>query len=156
MANINTVRIAISRSDGGVSLMDFVIKQHGSSEGGGWERLASPENINAEIVKTGLDCVSWRIIDKSDVPADRSFRNAWKPDLTVDMPKAREIHRNTLRRARGPALAALDIEFMRALEVGDTQKIDLINTQKQKLRDITGNPEIEAAQTPEALKAITL
>lgn len=43
-----------------------------------------------------------RIADDTEVPADRTFRNAWTPDLTVDMAKARELHKDTLRGLRSP------------------------------------------------------
>lgn len=156
MAKIDTVRIAITRSDGGVSLMDFVTREYASSEGSGWTREPTLEAVNATIAKANLDSVSWRFIDKNEVPEDRTFRNAWKPDLTVDMPKARDIHRKTLRRARAPLLASLDFEFMRAVETNDTARMAEITAQKQALRDITDHPGIEAATTPEELLAIKI
>lgn len=158
MAKIEIVKIAMTRLDGGVSIMSFVAKQFGSGEGPGWDRVPSEENINAEIIRSGVDCVSWRIVIDADIPADRYFRNAWKDDgkLAVDMPKAREIQKNVLRHARGPLLGALDIEAMRAVETNDSARLSEIAAQKQALRDVTDKPEIEAAQTPEALKAITI
>lgn len=72
--------------------------------------------------------------------------------ITIDMTKARNIHRDRMRAARAPKLAALDVAFQRALETGgDTVSIV---AQKQALRDVTANPEIEAAQTPDDLKKV--
>lgn len=156
MAKIETVMIAMGRADGGVSIMSFVTKQFGSGDGPGWEREPSKENIDAEILRSGADCVSWRIVGKDEIPEDRTFRNAWKPDLSVDMPKAREIHKAKLRRDRGPKLAALDMEAMRADEIGDTVKKADVIVRKQILRDITVHPGIEAATTPEELKTIMI
>jgi hypothetical protein len=48
----------------------------------------------------------------------------------------------------------LDVEFMRALEAG--KPTAAIVAEKNRLRDITSDPRIEAAQTPEQLKAIIL
>lgn len=94
-----------------------------------------------------------RIADDTEVPADRTFRNAWTPDLTVDMAKARELHKDTLRGLRSPQLAALDVEYQRADEAGDkTAKRD-IAARKQALRDVTKHPAISAATTPDELKA---
>ncbi len=72
--------------------------------------------------------------------------------ISVDMNKARAIHRDRMRAARAPKLTALDVAFQRALETGSDTSI--IVAQKQALRDVTSDPAIEAAQTPEELKAI--
>jgi len=74
--------------------------------------------------------------------------------ITVDMTKAREIKRDQLRAERKPLLEQLDVEFMRAQEAGDTQKQALIANKKQSLRDVTADPAIDAATTPDELKAV--
>jgi len=74
--------------------------------------------------------------------------------ITVDMTKAREIKRDQLRAERKPLLEQLDVEFMRAQEAGDTQKQALIADKKQSLRDVTADPAIDAATTPDELKAV--
>ena len=72
--------------------------------------------------------------------------------ITVNMDKARDIHRQRLREARAPLFNALDVAFQRAMESGaDTSSIV---AQKQALRDVTADPAIEAAQTTDALKAV--
>ncbi len=72
--------------------------------------------------------------------------------ITIDMEKAREIQRERMRSARAPILAALDVAFQCALETGaDTSAIV---AQKQALRDVTANPDIAAAQTPDELKLV--
>lgn len=69
--------------------------------------------------------------------------------IGFNLDKAREIHRDNIRAARGPLLQQLDVEFVRALEQGaDTAAIA---EQKQALRDATIAPAIEAADSPEAL-----
>ena len=51
-------------------------------------------------------------------------------------------------------LAALDVEYQHADERGDVAEKARIAAKKQALRDVTADPAIEAAQTPEALKAV--
>jgi fibronectin type 3 domain-containing protein len=75
--------------------------------------------------------------------------------ITVDMTKAREIKRDQLRAERRPLLEQLDVEFMRAQEQGDQTKADEIAAKKQALRDVTADPAIDAATTPDELKAAT-
>jgi len=74
--------------------------------------------------------------------------------ITVDMTKAREIKRDQLRAERRPLLEQLDVEFMRAQEQGDQAKTDEIAARKQALRDVTADPAIDAATTPDELKAV--
>ena len=100
---------------------------------------------------------SFQIVEPSAIPLDRTFRNAWiaaGASVAVDMPKAREIHRKHLRELQEPRLAAFDDAYLLADERGDTLEKQRIAAEKQKLRDVTADPAIEAAQTPEALKAI--
>ena len=53
--------------------------------------------------------------------------------IQVNMAKAKELHKGNIREARTPLLAALDIEFQKALETGaDTSTIV---AKKQALRD---------------------
>jgi hypothetical protein len=57
--------------------------------------------------------------------------------LGIDVAKVRELHKDKMREVRTPLLAALDVEFMRAVEAGDTAKQAEISTKKQNLRDCT-------------------
>ena len=71
--------------------------------------------------------------------------------INVNMTKARDIHREKVRQARNPLLASKDVEFQRALETGaDTAAIVAA---KQALRDAPASAAIEAATTPDELKA---
>ena len=71
--------------------------------------------------------------------------------ININMTKARDIHRDKVRQARNPKLAAKDVEFQRALETGaDTATIV---SEKQALRDAPAAAAIDAATTPEQLKA---
>lgn len=76
--------------------------------------------------------------------------------ISIDMTKAREIKRDLIRAERAPMLAALDVEFMRAVETGDTAAQQAIAAEKQRLRDATKAPAIDSAQTPDELKDLKL
>jgi hypothetical protein len=93
------------------------------------------------------------IVDESAIPTDRSFRDAWKAEgagIGVDFTKAQEITKERLRRERAPLLAALDVQFQRALETGaDTAPIV---AEKQRLRDVT--KLADAATSLDELKAL--
>ena len=67
------------------------------------------------------------------------------------MAKAKEIHKKNIREAREPKLAALDIEFQRALETSaDTSAIV---AKKNALRDAPADSAIESATDEAGLKA---
>ena len=71
--------------------------------------------------------------------------------IKTDMTKAKEIHKTNIRVAREPKLAALDVDFQRALEAGtDTASIV---SKKQALRDAPADSAIESATTDAELKA---
>lgn len=74
--------------------------------------------------------------------------------ITVNMTKAVEIKKEMIRQERKPKLEALDVEFMRAVEAGDTDAQATIAVKKQALRDATDDPAITAATTPDELKAV--
>ena len=151
---VEQTKISITLQDNSLVIMSFV-----TNDFRGIEREANEKNINAEILKAGFDAKSWRIIQDADIIQDRTFRNAWKDTgnkLEVDMPKAREIHRNNLREKRAERLSQLDVDYLKADEIGDTVKKNEIKKAKQALRDITTHHSIEAATTPEELKNLTL
>ena len=71
--------------------------------------------------------------------------------IKTDMTKAKEIHKANIRVAREPKLAALDVDFQRALEAGsDTASIV---SKKQALRDAPADSAIASAKTEAELKA---
>ena len=69
----------------------------------------------------------------------------------IDMAKAREIHKTNIREARTPKLAALDIEFQKALET--SSDTTTIVAKKQALRDAPAAAGISTAVTETDLKA---
>ena len=71
--------------------------------------------------------------------------------ISIDMAKAREIHKNKIREARTPKLAELDIEFQKALETSSSTT-DIVS-KKQALRDAPADFGIASANTEAELKA---
>ena len=71
--------------------------------------------------------------------------------IKTDIAKAKEIHKANIRILREPKLAELDIEFQKAQETSaDTSAIV---AKKNALRDAPANSAIDAATTPDELKA---
>lgn len=105
------------------------------------------EELAAKDVPAGK---SWRIVDVTAIPQDRTFRNAWTdneptPTVDVDMVKARDIHMDCIRKARDEKMKALDIEQLKGVDVA---------AEKQALRDIPQTFNLEVAATPEELKTL--
>ncbi len=71
--------------------------------------------------------------------------------IKTDMAKAKEIHKKNIREAREPKLAALDIEFQRALET--SSDTSAIVAKKNALRDAPADSAIESATDEAGLKA---
>ena len=57
--------------------------------------------------------------------------------IGISVDKAKEIHKDKIREVRNPLLEKKDVEYMRALESGDTTKVAEIVAEKQNLRDAT-------------------
>ncbi|MBM4296592.1 MAG: hypothetical protein FJ143_02515 [Deltaproteobacteria bacterium] len=99
--------IKISRTDGGVSFMV----------------TSNDIDVDAEIAKwsaaSNLTATGWSEISPAEIPADRTLRNALKPDLTYDQaevaalkakaPNDAEILRRVLK-AKGIEITDADLE----------------------------------------------
>lgn len=72
--------------------------------------------------------------------------------ITIDMNKARLITQDTIREERKPVLEKLDIEYQRATETEDKDRMREVAALKQILRDLPADPRIEAAKTPDELE----
>jgi hypothetical protein len=144
---------------------------------GTWHRAPTDANIEAEVRDLerywssrcntdgtphadAVTVVSWRRIDAAErvlFQHDRTYRNALVMQgdkIAHDMPKARECHRNHLRRLRAHALPELDAQWMRATGQGKTKEAVEVEAKRQKWRDATANPAIDAAATVDELKAL--
>ena len=71
--------------------------------------------------------------------------------ISINMTKARELHKDKIREARTPLLTKLDVDFQKALESSaDTTSIV---SKKQALRDAPADSGITSAADANALKA---
>lgn len=157
------IKVLGTYADGGVAVIAFVTRSFRADGSLHWEREPTVEAIDAECAKLSQvlpsPIVSWRIVADDAIPADRDYRNAWIDTGNAvghHMPRARELHRDKLRRAREPRLAALDVEYQRADEREDRAEKRRLAALKQALRDAPADPRIDAATTIAQLRAITL
>ena len=73
--------------------------------------------------------------------------------LEINLEKALEIHKTKIRERREVVFKDLDIQFMKALEQGNTTLSAEIGAKKQALRDIT-DIDISNISTLDELKQI--
>lgn len=152
------VHLVLTFADDTVGIMLYVTESRLISRG------TSDAEVWAEIRKSAypeekLPVKSFRPLGEheGEFVKDRTYRNAWRDSggtMAVHMPHARDIHRQMLRAARVPALAQLDVDYLRATEAGDTAAQARAVAAKQRLRDAPAHPDIEAAQTPAQLQAV--
>lgn len=71
--------------------------------------------------------------------------------IKVDIVKAQDITKDRLRSERKPLLESLDIQVMK--NISNPVKLAEIETEKQRLRDIT--KQVDLLATVEELKSIT-
>lgn len=150
------MRLLIKRSDGGVSIAAFREGMDVQKFISDWEAGANPNIQGSPELNLGTS-VGHEIVDDSAIPADKAFRNAWTcvgKAVVQDMVKCRAIHKDRLRALRAPKLQALDAEYLRADEAGDTARKLAIAARKKALRDVTADPAIDSASTPDELKEI--
>jgi protein-tyrosine-phosphatase len=57
--------------------------------------------------------------------------------IKFNVDKAKEIQKDQMRAARKPLLEKLDVDYIVALERGDTAKVAEVAAEKQALRDVT-------------------
>lgn len=76
-------------------------------------------------------------INDSDFITCRIWDNTKENKISYDFLKAKEIWKNKWREVRTPILEQLDIEFIKALETSNVQKIQEVVLKKQQLRDVT-------------------
>lgn len=167
--NIEQAFFAVTLDDGSVAIMGFVTQGRGSSlpkgaewvdeAEGWWKREPTDANVFLEIGRTafadGRSPTGYRRVQPTDLPQDRTYRNAWKDDgqaIVHDMPKAREIHRDRLRQLRAAQFEANDIALRDAILAQDQQAIAKATKRRDDLRDATDDPAIEAAQTVDELR----
>lgn len=75
-------------------------------------------------------------------------------EIKPTLEKTKEVKKRLLRIERKPQLEALDVDFMRAIENGDTELQAMVVQEKKRLRDITNS--VDLAKTIDEVKKIAL
>ena len=143
------MKTIIKRVDGSVAIMTLLDNANEAEAIGKWKQV----NPNKYL--------SHRQMPDDVIPTDRTFRDAWAdttPELVidVDMPKARNIHLESIRIKRNAELAKLDVKAIKAQDMGNVETLAQIRTRKQELRDLPATlaPTLASAVSVDALKAI--
>ena len=119
--------------------------------------LIYPDSDACIVAIAEKDCggFPYEIVEHSQLPQDRTFRNAWKVKAggaDVDMPKARTIQMDRIREKRSTKWDDLDQEYMICDEQGDAPGKSEIAAQKQVLRDLPTTFDLESITDPAILK----
>ena len=173
------VYLALSMSDGTVSIMGFgtlnlrpplagelathfVEGPFGRLLAVASRREVNDDEVRAEIAKivweSGAYVVSWRLLD-GEPDLNDEYRDAWRDvrgsrDIEYDMPRARDLYRNGLRKARDQAFAKLDNVRRDAEDAEDRPRLRELAAVRQRLKDAPQDPRIEAAQTVAELREL--
>lgn len=149
------VRIAISKSDGGVAIMQFLTLVKRNEEDPGFIREATPANIEEELTKSGYGGRPWRIILDDEIPQDRTFRDAWTDTGKIehDMEKARAIQQERLNRLAKAKTEEMAHEVLDALLDDNVPKLTTLRAKRTAILSIPGI-DIAKAATVEDLKAM--
>lgn len=101
--------------------------------------------LTVVIPRTFPDVSEIHVVDEDDIPGDHKcsviceFAPAfeWRGNaVRVNMRQARVLKLDQFRAARGPLLERLDIEWIKALELGDQQRQKTIEGRKKALRNL--------------------
>ena len=159
----DTVCIAITFADGSVGLMRFITAEYGADGTPTWTRQATKGTVDAEIARAQwrpelLPIKGWRPVAESDVPKDRTYRNALRDTgsaLVHDLDAVKALALAQLRQDRAVMFGDLDWQWNRAMGQGDSDGATAIEAQRQALRDLpaTVQPDLDAAAAPEDVTA---
>lgn len=130
------MKIVFTRPDGGTSIMNPAPQVHLARVMPQVADMTEQEYV--EFIRdrdVPKDAANIRIVEDAEIPADRTFRNALKNDLTHDIDKCVEITKERLRFDRAPLLADLDTQFIIALREGKQTAPN--EAERQRLLDIT-------------------
>lgn len=87
----------------------------------------------------------------SDIEVQNEINKEKDRKIKFDINKAKIMWQNKLREDRKPLFELLDVQYIRALERGDTKLIEKIVKKKEFLRDITVDDRLQNAKTREDL-----
>ena len=88
-------------------------------------------------------------------PQFRHFREAWVINgdvISEDLATAKTLFKDKIREVRKPLLELEDVNYMKALEDGNTAKAKEIADKKKVLRDLPADTKIDSAKDMDELK----
>ena len=118
-------------------------------------RIESPNAQGKFLATLPPSATDTRLIDDSEIPADRTFRNAWitsNGKIEHDIAKCKELAHNMRRERRAAELAPLDDIIVKQIPGNNLQQVE---AQRQAVRDkyAAMQTAIDAAQDVAAIKA---
>lgn len=120
--------------------------------------FATDEEVMAFIIKKSIpEGTTYKIIDATALPADRTFREAWTvatDKVKEDLEKAKIIHLNRLRVIRNKQLDKTDILLMKAQEQGTEEDVATLKTDRQALRDMPETTDLSTITKIKDLKEV--
>lgn len=134
-------RIAYKNDEGGVSVVVPAPE---------WIEAHSIQELIEKDVPSGVE---FAVMSASDLPEDRTFRNAWtllSDKVFIDMSKAKATTHERRRAARDKEFAPLDIKATIPAEAAQAE----IARQSIREKYAAVQERIDASATPEELKAI--
>lgn len=105
----------------------------------------------ADLIEAAQSSES-KIYESFQLP-EAEFIDAWTIDATIDLERAKDVWRNKMRPVRDARLKQLDLQWMQAMELGDTVAAAAVAAKKQELRDITKRDELKYAKSLAEVKA---
>lgn len=122
-------KFLIQKKDNSVSIMNIIAGDI-DSEVAKW-----PEEVR-------VDVISYRAIEDTDIPTDRTFRSAWRDELEgeqidICLRSAKELALLKLRAERNKKLDELDKQTLIAIGKGDDAMRQAVEEKKRDLRDCT-------------------
>jgi hypothetical protein len=142
--------LVFPRQDGKVSVLAPCSPlRQGETEA---DRLA---RVAAKAVRDGIvPDVAYTTVEAADLPADRYFRDAWEvgvQGVTVNLDKARGIHKANLLRERDKKLAGLRDQLEAAEDRGDVVTELQLRARRADLRNLD-NLDLNSLTTADAIK----
>jgi len=114
------------------------------------------DELATKDVKNAVDV--YEIVDTTEVPSDRTFRNAWKrgeqgKKVGIDMAKGKEITHARRRTKRDEEMGPHDKIIMKQIPGQNTNQAEAARAQL-RIKYASIQDDIDNATTPEALKTI--
>lgn len=97
----------------------------------------------------------YKIVDESEIPADRTFRGAWDYDtLKEDVDKSKEIWKDKLRADREKLFSSNDVKLQNAIADGDEVSKSEAIAERNRLRNVTDL--VTNCKTIDEIKAVNV